>query len=216
MATLNWSQIETLTAEPNAKLCGMTSIWLLKLVDWKTCANLLLELASGDFGDRASFVLVFSSAESKLPFSLFPRLLRSNLRTFFVSSSASIGRLFDWFKWHSMVVWLTALFVNAGRLLSHISARGSIFILETMICCPRNTIQIVRLTRFLCRLLNKHTLFFTANKKTSGKQIRQSINFNKQRTTVTVRTNEQNMNDKIRQASDCVLWFHRNVLRFSM
>lgn len=115
----------------------------------KTCVqNLLLKLASGDFGDRASFVLVFSSAESKLAFSLFPRLLRSNLRTFFVSSSASTGRRFDSFKWHSMVVWLTALFVNAGRLLSHISARGSIFILETMVFCPQNTIQICTIDSF--------------------------------------------------------------------
>lgn len=158
MATLNWSQIET--------LC----LWLYwNLVELKTCANLLV-LPSGDFGDRASFVLLFSSAESKLPFSLFPRLLRSNLRTLFVISSASIGRLFDWFKWHSMVVWLTALFVNAGRLLSHISARGSIFILETMICCPRHTIQIVRLTRLFITRLFWITHTFYNNKNTSGKQ----------------------------------------------
>lgn len=91
-------------------------------------------LASGDFGDLMSSMLVSFSSESKLPFSVLDRLVRSNLRTFFVSSSASTIPLVCWFMWHSMVFWLTALFVNAGRLLSHISARGSIFILETMFC----------------------------------------------------------------------------------
>lgn len=93
----------------------------------------LLILASGDLGDLISSVLAFSS-ESKLPFSASVCLPSSSLSTLLVNSSAStIPFVCCWFKWHSMVFWLIALFVNAGRLISHISARGSMFILETMI-----------------------------------------------------------------------------------
>lgn len=99
--------------------------------------NYSLKLASGDFGDLISSRSSFSSA-SKLPFSASDRWLRSSFRTRFVSSSGSTIPLVCWFIWHSMVFWLMALFVNTGRLISHISARGSIFILETMVflCVP--------------------------------------------------------------------------------
>lgn len=98
----------------------------------QTLGYSLLGLDCGDFGDFTSSILAFSS-ESKLPFSASDCWLRSSFKTLFVSSSASTIPLLCGSMWHSMVFWLIALFVNAGRLISHISARGSIFILETMI-----------------------------------------------------------------------------------
>lgn len=97
----------------------------------------LLELDSGDLGDLMSGNLApFSSSRSMLPFSASLRWFSSNLSIFFDNSLVSMTFIWSstfWlFIWNSMELWLIALCCSIGRLLSHISALGSIFMFETI------------------------------------------------------------------------------------
>lgn len=117
----------------------------------------LRTVANGDFGDLLSSSSEHFSSASKLPFSASSRLLRSSLRTRFVNSSEST---IPFVNWHSMVFSLIALFVSVGRLISHISVRGSMFILDTIF--PGSSQHVTFLLLFLLLLQVWNFIYFCA------------------------------------------------------